>query len=165
MTSGIRGPDREMFVGSVAARSPKVRRLEASTSRIDDDGPQTVIDADLTISGELLCDSHVRVEGTLEGDINAESLTLCSGAHVEGAIYAEIVYIYGSLRGSVSANTVVVASGARIVGTIFHNSLTIEPGAHLEGRRPWRLHIDRKLHPSAPARKLTKGESHAQTDE
>ncbi len=165
MMSGIRGPDREMFVGSVAARRPKVRQRNASTSRIEDDEPQTVIDADLTVSGELLCDSHVRVEGRLEGDINAESLTLCSGAHVEGAIYADTVYIYGSLTGSVSANTVVVASGARIIGTIFHNSLTIEPGAYLEGRRPWRLHIDRKLHSSAPARKLTKGEDHAQTDQ
>lgn len=127
--------------------------------------PQTVIDADLTVLGALRCDSHVRVEGTLEGDLNAESLTLCSGAHVEGTIRAETVYVYGSLKGSIFANTVVVASGARIIGTIFHNRLTIAPGAFLEGRRPWRLRIDRKLHSSAPARGLTKGKNHARTDQ
>ncbi len=154
-----------MFLGSVATQSSKVRQHTARASRIESGGPQTVIDADLTVSGELLCDSHVRVEGILEGDINAESLTLCSGAHVEGTIRAETVYIYGSVQGTVSANTVVVASGARIIGTIFHNSLTIEPGAYLDGRRPWRLHIDRKPHSGARARGLTKGENHARTDQ
>ncbi len=161
----MRGPDSEMSLGCVATRSPRVRQPRAIKVRVKDSERQTVIDADLTVYGELLCDSHVRVEGILEGDINAESLTLCSGAHVEGTIRAETVYIYGSVQGTVSANTVVVASGARIIGTIFHNSLTIEPGAYLDGRRPWRLHIDRKPHSGARARGLTKGENHARTDQ
>jgi cytoskeletal protein CcmA (bactofilin family) len=33
-----------------------------------------------------------------------------------------------------------VARTARVIGHITHRELSIEPGAFLEGRRPWRLH-------------------------
>ncbi|MFQ6018460.1 MAG: polymer-forming cytoskeletal protein [Kiloniellaceae bacterium] len=105
----------------------------------------TIIHADLTVLGDLLSDGHILLNGTVEGNINSRTVTVGESGHVEGAILAESVYICGSVRGPVRANTVTVGKTARIVGSIFHNVLTIEPGAFLEGRRPWRPHIDRKL--------------------
>ncbi|RMD64769.1 MAG: polymer-forming cytoskeletal protein [Alphaproteobacteria bacterium] len=52
--------------------------------------------------------------------------------------------VRGTLIGQVRANTVTVGKDARIIGNIFHHTLTIEPGAYIDGRRPWRPRIDRK---------------------
>lgn len=106
-------------------------------------GARSVIHADLTVVGDLVTDGHIDVEGRIEGTINGRSVTVREGGYVEGTILAEFAEILGTLIGPVRANTVAVGRNARVIGNIFHNTLTIEPGAFLEGRRPWRPHIDR----------------------
>jgi cytoskeletal protein CcmA (bactofilin family) len=105
----------------------------------------TVIGGDLTVIGDLTSDGHVEIRGTVKGTVNSRSVELFESGVIEGALIAESVIIRGSVVGPVRANTVTAATTARIVGSVFHNVLTIEPGASLEGRRPWRPHIDRNL--------------------
>ena len=77
---------------------------------------------------------------------HAAQLTIRHGEHgqVEGSILAEMVTIFGIAVGPVQANKVRLGNTAQVVGNIFHNELTVEPGAHHEGRRPWRPNIERK---------------------
>ncbi len=63
---------------------------------------------------------------------------------VEGSILAETITIFGIAVGPVQANKVRLGNTAQVVGNIFHNELKVEPGAHHEGRRPWRPNIERK---------------------
>ena len=105
----------------------------------------TVITGDLMVIGDLTSDGHVEVRGIVKGTINSRSVEVLSSGVVEGAVVAETAIIRGSVFGPVRANTVTAGTTARIVGSVFHNVLTIEPGASLEGRRPWRPHIDRQL--------------------
>lgn len=103
----------------------------------------TVIARNLTVIGDLVTDGHMEVAGVVRGTINARSVTVRPGGEIEGSIIAETATIRGSVLGPIQANSVTVGNSAHIVGSIFHNSLKIEPGAFLEGRRPWRPHIDR----------------------
>lgn len=105
----------------------------------------TVITRDLTVIGDLTSDGHVEIRGTVKGTINSRSVEIRDSGVVEGAVIAELAVIHGSVLGPVRANTVTAGTTARIVGSVFHNVLTIEPGASIEGRRPWRPHIDRHL--------------------
>ena len=105
----------------------------------------TVITRDLTVIGDLTSDGHVEIRGTVKGTINSRSVEIRDSGVVEGAVIAESAVIHGSVLGPVRANTVTAGTTARIVGSVFHNVLTIEPGATIEGRRPWRPHIDRHL--------------------
>jgi len=103
----------------------------------------SVIHADLVVTGDLSTDGHIEVNGRIEGTTNSRSILVREDGWVDGTIMADIAEIRGTVVGAVRATTVIVGSNARIHGSIFHHSLTIEPGAQLEGRRPWRPKIDR----------------------
>ncbi|MEE8559490.1 MAG: polymer-forming cytoskeletal protein [Alphaproteobacteria bacterium] len=115
---------------------------------IEGRGDRSIIQHDATIIGDLETDGHIEIDGTVKGTINGYMVTVAENGRVEGAITAEIAKIHGTLIGPVQANTVAVGKTAHIVGNIFHKVLNIEPGASLEGRRPWRPHIERKPQPA-----------------
>ena len=104
----------------------------------------TVIQGDLTIIGDALTDGHSGVGGRVIGNDNGRTVTVGENGQVEGSILAESITIHGTVAGPVQANQVRLGKSARVNGNIFHNELTIEPGAHHEGRRPWRPQIERK---------------------
>lgn len=103
----------------------------------------SVIHADLVITGDLRTDGHIEVNGRIEGTTNSRSILVREDGWVEGTVFADIAEIRGTVIGAVRATTVIIGNHARIHGSIFHNELTIEPGAQLEGRRPWRPQLDR----------------------
>jgi len=133
-----------MFLKLGAAREDRARPA-VSEDLLGGTEVYTVIAKDLTVIGDLTSDGHVEVRGTVKGTINSRSVEILDSGVVEGAVVAESAIIRGSVLGPVRANTVTAGTTARIVGSVFHNVLTMEPGARLEGRRPWRPHIDREL--------------------
>ncbi len=106
--------------------------------------PEAVIQSDLTIIGDLLTDGHIEVDGRVIGNVNGRSVTVAEHGQVEGSILAEFITVLGAVAGPIQANHVKIGNSARVIGNIFHNELTVEPGAYHEGRRPWRLQIERK---------------------
>jgi cytoskeletal protein CcmA (bactofilin family) len=106
--------------------------------------PLTVIHADMTVVGHIMSDGHIEIHGAIQGTINCHSVTIGEAGYVEGTILADVAYIGGAVNGPIRANTVTIGKAARVVGNVFHNVLNIEPGAYMEGRRPWRPNIDRK---------------------
>jgi cytoskeletal protein CcmA (bactofilin family) len=105
---------------------------------------RTVIQDDLTIIGDLQTDGQIEVDGRVIGNVSGRSVIVGEHGQVEGSILAEMVTIFGIAVGPVQANKVRLGNTAQVVGNIFHNELTVEPGAHHEGRRPWRPNIERK---------------------
>jgi len=104
------------------------------------DEESSVIGDAAVIVGDLTSEGEIEVQGTVEGNIRCRRVIVGEGGEVRGEIVAEAVDIRGSVEGPVVAASVTVARTARIIGHITHRELTIEPGAYLEGRRPWRLH-------------------------
>jgi cytoskeletal protein CcmA (bactofilin family) len=124
---------------ALAARFTGTRRSVKQTCRESEPpGAPSVIGADLTIVGKIHSAGAIEIAGTVEGEIAGRSVTVAPRGHVEGSLAAEWISIGGSVKGSVKAITVEIAKTARVVGNITHNSLTIEAGASVEGRRPWR---------------------------
>jgi cytoskeletal protein CcmA (bactofilin family) len=121
-----------------------IRSRQSGSKSWPGDAPRTVIQADLTIIGDLQTDGHIEVDGRVIGNVNGSSVTVSENGQVEGSILAETVTIFGIAVGPVQANKVLIGSSAQVVGNIFHNELTVEPGAYHEGRRPWRPNIERK---------------------
>ena len=133
-----------MFLNLGAARDDSARQTAPETS-LAVSGVYTLISGDLTVIGDVIGDGHIEISGTVKGTVNGRTVEIMPTGIVEGAVIAESATIHGSVIGPVRASTVTAGTTARIVGSIFHNVLTIEPGAKLEGRRPWRPHIDRNL--------------------
>ncbi|MCG8355604.1 MAG: polymer-forming cytoskeletal protein [Kiloniellales bacterium] len=94
----------------------------------------SIISTDLKIVGDLQSAGDIEVAGVVEGDIRSRCLTISESAHIKGSVMAERVVISGAISGQVRANNVMVKKTAKVMGDVAHESLSIEAGAHLEGR-------------------------------
>ncbi len=93
----------------------------------------SLISKQLVVHGNLTADGDIQVDGTVEGDIKTNVLTIGEGGTVKGAITAETVMVAGTVQGQLRAKTVSLARTARLQGDIWHESLAIEAGARFEG--------------------------------
>ncbi|AUG53009.1 bactofilin family protein [Thalassospira marina] len=96
-------------------------------------GGLSVISSDLRISGDLVSESDVQVDGFVDGDIRTRNLTIGQHGEVRGEIIADRVRVCGKVTGQIRAKDVSLADTAKMIGDILHETLAIEPGAHLEG--------------------------------
>ncbi|MHC8493766.1 bactofilin family protein [Thalassospira sp. SM2505] len=96
-------------------------------------GGLSVINADLRVTGDLISESDVQVDGSVNGDIRTRTLTIGQNGEVRGEIVADKVRVCGTVIGQVRARDVSLSETARMIGDILHESLSIEPGAHIEG--------------------------------
>ena len=96
-------------------------------------GGLSIINADLRGTGDLISESDVQVDGSVNGDIRTRTLTIGQHGEVRGEIVADKIRICGAVIGQVRARDVSLSETARMIGDILHESLSIEPGAHIEG--------------------------------
>jgi cytoskeletal protein CcmA (bactofilin family) len=94
---------------------------------------RSVIDAWLTITGNLQSEGEVQVDGQIQGDIRCAHLTVGRDALVNGNITAEEVVVRGKVKGVIRANRVILQDSAHVESEIFHKKLSIEEGACFEG--------------------------------
>jgi cytoskeletal protein CcmA (bactofilin family) len=94
----------------------------------------SVISPELSVVGDLHCTGGIQIEGTVEGQITGQAVTIVEGARVSGPIHADTVWVSGSINGEIEGNTVVLASTASVKGNIAHKTLSIEAGAQFEGQ-------------------------------
>lgn len=100
--------------------------------------PVSSLGKSLTITGLLETDGELHIHGTVRGRINADRLVIASGGYVEGDIVARDAHIVGRLSGRIFAVNVTLASSADVTGRVFHSAITVERGAHIDARMPWR---------------------------
>ena len=98
----------------------------------DEKQSPTVVGAGCHIKGNIETDHTVQIHGTVNGNINAETIIIGRGGHVIGDISARTLFLHGSLRGNATINTVNVFSNAKMSGTLFYNTLNITGNTGLE---------------------------------
>ncbi len=96
-------------------------------------GMPSSISADLKVIGDLHCAGDIQIEGTVEGDIKSQTVTVGEGAHVSGSVYGQTVRVSGNVKGQIEAQSVTLAKTAQVSGDVIHETLSIEAGAQLEG--------------------------------
>lgn len=95
--------------------------------------PPSIISSDLVITGNLVSDGEIQIDGTVRGDIQTKELLVGETALIEGEIVAESVRVHGKVDGQIKALNVSLAKSSHVVGDILHDNLSIETGAFLEG--------------------------------
>ena len=108
------------------------RPAPARTAEVTRVGP------DLVIRGVVEGRGQIEVRGKVEGQVKCREVSVAEGGRIEGSVMAERVQIGGAVEGPVRATTVKITKTARVVGNITHLNLSVEAGAYIEGRRPWR---------------------------
>lgn len=93
----------------------------------------SILSTDLVINGTVMSEGEIQLDGQIEGDVRAGSLTVGEKASVKGEVIADHVTIRGRVLGSVRGRQVTLMSTARIEGDITHAALSVESGAFFEG--------------------------------
>jgi cytoskeletal protein CcmA (bactofilin family) len=130
----LKKPD-ETVSDTIPLQPDLARTIDQAGTLVRMSGPpaRSVIDACLTITGNLQSDRVVQVDGELNGDIRCAQLIVSRNAAVNGSIVAEEVIVRGKVKGVIRAGQVMLQDTAQVESEIFHKSLVIEEGAHFEG--------------------------------
>ena len=94
----------------------------------------SILSQDLVITGEINTDGDVQIEGRLDGNIKATTLTIGEQGAVNGSIKAGLVRVRGKVTGKINATTVELAETANVLADITQDHLTIENGAFFDGK-------------------------------
>ena len=93
----------------------------------------SIISSDLVVHGNLTATGDIQVDGTVEGDIRSQSLTIGEKASINGEVVAEDIVIRGRVIGTIRGRRVQLASTCHVEGDILHEALAVETGAFFEG--------------------------------
>ena len=94
----------------------------------------SIISSNLHIIGNLNTDGEMQVDGSIEGDVTSQSLTVGEKASISGEIVADNIEIHGAVSGKIRARKIKLAKTAKVVGDIWHEVLSVESGAYIEGQ-------------------------------
>ncbi len=106
------------------------RRLSKSTTGAP---VPTIVSENTKITGDIMSDGIIHVDGSVEGDISCDELIIGVKGSVVGAVTANSLQLYGSLKGKALTDNLFVAKSAKLLGDAVHNTIAIEPGAYIDG--------------------------------
>lgn len=97
---------------------------------------ESIIAADINISGKIDGTGHVRICGKFEGDVHIQGdLTLDAGAKLIGGVRANQVTIGGEIEGNIeNAASVEILSTGVLNGDLKAGTLTVASGSRMRGR-------------------------------
>lgn len=93
----------------------------------------SVIDKSMVITGEISFQGKTKIDGAITGNISGEHLIVSPSGRITGDVNVTSFSCFGTLRGNVEAGIVIARKDCAIHGKIVATSLTVEPGAMLDG--------------------------------
>jgi len=107
--------------------------VEISASRSCPTSAHSVVDACLTMKGDLESEGDILVKGKVIGNIRCKLLIIEVDALVEGGVEAEEVVVRGNAKGTLQADRVRLEKTANVDSEIYHRSFAAEEGARIKG--------------------------------
>lgn len=112
--------------------------LGGGTSNVDAGSIKvsSVLDAKTVLVGNLTIGSATRIDGTVDGDIEATApLEIGTGAHVRGKITGTLVLINGQFEGTLQVSErLILARKAVVHADVTTQSIAIEEGVTFVGK-------------------------------
>jgi cytoskeletal protein CcmA (bactofilin family) len=104
----------------------------ASVSRNKSTIP-SIVSEGLHITGNLVSDGDVQIDGHIEGDVKGQNLTVGPSGEIRGKVMADRAEVSGTVWGEIHAKAVALTRTAKVKSDLIQDSLTIEAGAQFEG--------------------------------
>ncbi|MCE5170217.1 polymer-forming cytoskeletal protein [Paenibacillus profundus] len=98
-------------------------------------GTDTLIGQATKLEGQLDCDTDLRIEGTVKGDVTcSRDVTIGETGIVESNMRAANVIIAGTLNGDVDVTgTLIIEQTGRLTGNTSCSAFIIKEGGHFNG--------------------------------
>ncbi len=100
----------------------------------------TLVGPNSRITGDLFFEGGCHIDGTVKGNVSADSasnsaLSISENAIVEGGVTVPFVVLNGIVRGDVFANQrVELGPTARVIGNVYYNLIEMAIGAEINGK-------------------------------
>ncbi len=123
------------LLSSSSSGNPKPQPKENSVQRKGDPTQLTIIAVGTSITGDIVSEGIVKIEGRIEGSVRAASQVLIAkGGLVSGDIHTREAVVGGDVKGSVHAEErVEIQSSASVEGDIVTLKIQIAEGGRVIG--------------------------------
>lgn len=96
---------------------------------------ESLIGNNTHVVGDVSTRGTLRIDGRVEGNIEADWLILSNQAHVKGDVAASGIIVGGTIDGNLNAKEVIeVKNKGRVKGDIVTGKLTVSEGGYVEGK-------------------------------
>lgn len=128
------------------------KKVQAAAPSALNGKPETVIGANTSIVGTLKSDGNIRIDGTVEGDIEIlGNLIIGETGRVIATVKAQNVHVSGAVKGEITAvEQLEISPTGKVWGDITTAALHIEPGGLFRGQSAMSTNIDEPLLLEAP---------------
>ncbi len=107
--------------------------LDQPSGKSEIEAVSSLIDKNMSIAGTMTFKGKARIDGHIDGNIDGEHLILSETGKVIGNIRASTCNCFGTIEGDIVASNVIARKSCSIHGRIEATSLTVEPGAAIDG--------------------------------
>lgn len=111
----------------------KKDNLESELQKAESETISSIIDKTMSVSGEIVFKGKTRVDGNINGNISGEHLVLSESGTISGDVNVSSFICHGSINGNIIARLVNARKGCFIHGSLEAGSLSVEPGAAIDG--------------------------------
>lgn len=127
-SAGQIGPD-EVAIPQPVSTQPATSPASANESAV------STIAHDMKITGDVVCNGVIRIEGQVEGSVKgARQVLIGRQGLVKGDVIAREAVIGGKIEGSVSASERVEVQGTALInGDIIAKSMLVQEGGRING--------------------------------
>ncbi len=96
---------------------------------------ETVIGVETFIKGEIASNSSIRIDGTVEGIIKADWISVGDSGKITGNIACRGIVVGGNVNGTINASEIItITHKGSVTGEIFTVKISIEEGGKFEGK-------------------------------
>ncbi len=96
---------------------------------------ETVIGPETYINGEITSNSSIRIDGTVEGTIKADWISVGESGKIIGNISCRGIVVNGNVNGTINASEIItITHKGSVTGEIFTIKISIEEGGKFEGK-------------------------------
>ncbi|MCH7637006.1 MAG: polymer-forming cytoskeletal protein [Proteobacteria bacterium] len=100
----------------------------------------TLVGGNTKINGDLNFEGGCHVDGTINGNVSADTesdsaLSISEDANIKGGVTVPYVVLHGIVRGDVFASKrVELGPTARVIGNVYYNLIEMAIGAEINGK-------------------------------
>ncbi|MDH4267360.1 MAG: polymer-forming cytoskeletal protein [Deltaproteobacteria bacterium] len=96
---------------------------------------ESLIGANTNFQGELNVSGTLRVDGRVDGKVNAECVILSETAVIKGEVAAKKIIVGGKIEGNLRAQEIVeIKAKGKVLGDILANKLSVAEGGEFNGK-------------------------------
>ena len=110
------------------------KKASTSTIKFNEEKLDTIVSSNITIEGKFRSTGNIRLDCTIIGEVDSESLFIGENSNIKGTVHCENIVIAGKIDGNVFCNGKMHIKETGVIdGDIVVNILSMDEGSMFTG--------------------------------